>query len=89
MLDLRWLAPLPTTHLLREASRTGRVLIADETRQHGGVSEAIIAALIDGGFTGPIRRATSTNSFIPLGTAAHHVLLSEEDIEKTATEVLN
>lgn len=89
VLDLRWLTPLPTTDLLREATHTGRVLIADETRQHGGVSEAVIAALIDGGFTGPIRRATSSNSFIPLGTAANHVLLSEEDIEKTATEVLD
>ena len=44
--DLRWLAPLPACNLA-EASRTGRVLVVDETRRSGGVSEAIITALID------------------------------------------
>jgi 2-oxoisovalerate dehydrogenase E1 component len=88
VVDLRWLAPLPVTDLLREAFHTGRVLIADETREQGGVSEAVVTALVDGGFTGPIRRVTSSNSFIPLGKAANHVLLSEQDIEKTAQELL-
>ncbi|GLY68108.1 thiamine pyrophosphate-dependent enzyme [Amycolatopsis taiwanensis] len=87
VLDLRWLAPLPVEDLLREASATGRVLVADETRTDGGVSEAVVTALADGGFTGPVRRVTSVNSFIPLGSAANHVLLSENDIEKAAVEL--
>lgn len=86
VLDLRWLAPLPVQDLLREARRTGRVLIVDETREQGGVGEALVAALVEGGFDGPIHRVTSANSFIPLGPAANCVLLSEEDVEKAVTE---
>ena len=52
VLDLRWIAPLPAEDILREAAVTGRVLVADETRRSGGVSEAIIATLVDAGFTG-------------------------------------
>ena len=32
---------------LREANATGRVLVVDETRRTGGVSEGIVAALVD------------------------------------------
>ena len=53
VLDLRWLAPLPEEDLLREARITGRVLVVDETRRTGGVSEGVLAALADGGFRGP------------------------------------
>jgi 2-oxoisovalerate dehydrogenase E1 component len=80
VLDLRWLAPLPLDDLMREASATGRVLVADETRRGGGVSEGVVTALIDAGFRGEVARVTSDDSFIPLGEAADHVLLSEEKI---------
>ncbi|HEX4729357.1 MAG TPA: transketolase C-terminal domain-containing protein, partial [Jatrophihabitans sp.] len=50
VLDLRWLSPLPVRDILREAAATGRVLVVDETRRTGGVSEAVLAALVDGGF---------------------------------------
>ncbi|MFK7992145.1 MAG: thiamine pyrophosphate-dependent enzyme, partial [Sandaracinaceae bacterium] len=84
VLDLRWIAPLPAADLLREATAAGSVLVADETRRSGGVSEAVITALVDGGFRGPIRRVTSEDSFVPLGPAAHHVLLSEQAIVAAA-----
>ncbi|GGO76443.1 thiamine pyrophosphate-dependent enzyme [Nonomuraea cavernae] len=88
VLDLRWLAPLPVDDLLRAAELTGKVLIADETRHTGGVSEGIVAELVDAGFTGQIARVTSADSFIPLGAAADHVLLSEEEIEQAARKLL-
>ncbi|MFD0691079.1 thiamine pyrophosphate-dependent enzyme [Actinomadura fibrosa] len=88
VLDLRWLAPLPAADLLREAHATGAVLVADETRRTGGVSEAVLAALADGGFRGRAARVTSEDSFIPLGDAARHVLLSEEAIEDAALALL-
>ncbi|GAA3224832.1 thiamine pyrophosphate-dependent enzyme [Nonomuraea helvata] len=88
VLDLRWLAPLPKEDLLRAAELTGNVLIADETRHTGGVSEAIVAELVDAGFTGRIGRVTSADSFIPLGKAADHVLLSEDEIEQAARKLL-
>jgi 2-oxoisovalerate dehydrogenase E1 component len=88
VLDLRWLAPLPVADILAHAAETGRVLVADETRRTGGVSEAVFTALIDGGYRGMLRRVTSEDSFIPLGPAANHVLLDEETIEKAAVSLV-
>ncbi|GAA0369359.1 thiamine pyrophosphate-dependent enzyme [Microbispora corallina] len=88
VLDLRWLSPLPVEDLMRAAELTGRVLIADETRAGGGVSESVMAALLDNGFTGPIARVASHDSFVPLGPAADTVLLSETDIEQAARKLL-
>ncbi|GIH24059.1 MFS transporter [Acrocarpospora phusangensis] len=89
VLDLRWLNPLPLDDLLRAAELTGKVLVADETRRTGGVSEGIVTALVDNGFSGPISRVTSQDSFIPLGAAADHVLLSEHEIEQAARKMLS
>jgi 2-oxoisovalerate dehydrogenase E1 component len=88
VVDLRWLAPLPAEDILREAAATGRVLIADETRRTGGVSEAVLTALADGGFTGQASRVTSQDSFVPLGDAAASVLLSQGDIEAAARALM-
>ena len=70
VVDLRWLAPLPVKDMIREADATGRVLIVDETRASGGVGEGVLAALVDNGYTGPVARVASADSFIPLGDAA-------------------
>ena len=69
VVDLRWLAPLPVDDLLREAAATGRVLVVDETRRTGGVSEGVVASLVDAEFDGRISRVASKDSFIPLGDA--------------------
>ncbi len=87
--DLRWLAPLPAGQLLAEASRTGRVLVVDETRRSGGVSEAIITALIDAGYQGRIARVAAADTFIPLGDAANLVLVSEPEIEAAARRLVS
>ena len=88
VLDLRWLAPLPAEQLRAEAELTGRVLVVDETRHSGGVSEGVIAHLADAGYRGQLARVTSADSFIPLGDAAAHVLVSEPDIERAARRLL-
>ncbi len=88
VLDLRWIAPLPTEDLLREAMATGRVLVVDETRRSGGVSEGVFAALIDMGYTGAMARIAAEDTFIPLGPAADLVLVTEEDIEAAALELM-
>jgi 2-oxoisovalerate dehydrogenase E1 component len=80
VVDMRWLAPLPVADIIREAAATGRVLIVDETRRSGGVGEGVIAALVDAGFVGVARRVASIDTFIPLGPAAKHVLVSVETI---------
>jgi 2-oxoisovalerate dehydrogenase E1 component len=88
VLDLRWLTPLPRADLLEAAEATGRVLVVDETRRSGGVSESVVTALVDGGFRGRVARVTSEDSFVPLGTAAGLVLLDEATIERAALAVV-
>ncbi|MFE3000609.1 thiamine pyrophosphate-dependent enzyme [Nocardia sp. NPDC059246] len=88
VLDLRWLAPLPVADLLEHTRTTGRVLVADETRRSGGVSEAVYAVLVDAGFEGRVARVTSADSFVPLGPAAAAVLLDEAAIEAAAHALL-
>ncbi|MFD1322568.1 transketolase C-terminal domain-containing protein, partial [Micromonospora sonneratiae] len=88
VVDLRWLAPLPVADIFREASATGRVLVVDETRRSGGVGEGIVAALVDAGYVGSVRRVASVDSFVPLGPAAGHMLVSEEAITQGARTLL-
>lgn len=88
VLDLRWLSPMPTDDLLREAGECAAVLVVDETRRTGGVAEGVLAELVDAGHAGPMARVTSRDCFVPLGDAARHVLLSEGDIESAALQLL-
>ncbi len=80
VMDLQWLAPLPVESLVEHAQRFPRVLVVDETRRSGGVAESVVAALVDARHPGRIDRVTSRDSYVPLGPAAAHVLLSEDDI---------
>jgi len=83
VLDLRWLAPLPMPDVVAHARSFPRVVVVDETRRSGGVSEGVVTGLVDGGYSGRIDRVTSRDSLIPLGPAAFSVLLSEDDIIRT------
>ncbi len=78
--DLRWLSPLPVLHLLATAAAFPQVLVVDETRRSGGVSEGVVTALVEGGYHGHIARVTAEDSFVPLGPAAAHVVLTEDDV---------
>jgi 2-oxoisovalerate dehydrogenase E1 component len=88
VVDLRWLSPLPIDDIVRESAATRRVLVVDETRRAGGVGEGVLAALTDRGYVGSVRRVASIDSFIPLGPAARHVLVSEESIIQGAHSIL-
>ncbi len=88
VLDLRWLAPLPITDLRAFTRTAENVLIVDETRRTGGVSEALVTALVEGGRRRAIRRVAAEDSFIPLGDAANLVLVQEPDIEAAARALL-
>jgi 2-oxoisovalerate dehydrogenase E1 component len=65
------------------------VLVVDETRRSGGVSEGVVTALVDAGFPGALARVTSDDSFVPLGPAASTVLLDEATIEKAAADLVH
>ncbi|MEN9646165.1 MAG: hypothetical protein RL238_2834 [Actinomycetota bacterium] len=84
VVDMRWISPLPIDDILREARATGNVLVVDETRRSGGVSEGVLAALVDAGYAGRMSRVASKDSFIPLGDAAKLVLLSEDEVVAAA-----
>ncbi|HEY6795623.1 MAG TPA: thiamine pyrophosphate-dependent enzyme [Kineosporiaceae bacterium] len=89
VVDLRWLAPLPVGDVLREASATGRCLIVDETRRAGGVSEALVAQLLEAGYRGALARLNADDTYVPLGAAADLVLVSEDDVDDAARSLLD
>lgn len=88
VMDMRWLAPLPAEALASAAEEYPAILIVDETRRSGGVSESVMTHLVDADYRGRISRVTSADSFIPLGPAAETVLLNEEDILSAANALL-
>ncbi len=87
VMDLRWLAPLPWDDILHGARRAGRVLVVDEARRSGNVSEALLAGLIEKLPELRVARVTSADCFIPLGEAASLVLVSEDEIVEAASEL--
>ncbi|HVY26822.1 MAG TPA: thiamine pyrophosphate-dependent enzyme [Polyangiaceae bacterium] len=87
VLDLRWLVPLPWEDIVREAQACGRVLVVDESRHSGNVSEALLAGLVERAHDLPLARVTAADCFVPLGDAAELVLVSEAEIVKAATRL--
>ncbi|HEY6556442.1 MAG TPA: thiamine pyrophosphate-dependent enzyme [Polyangiaceae bacterium] len=87
VLDLRWLSPLPIADVLEHTAEVGSVLVVDECRRSGNVSEALAAAILEARTSARFRRVTSADSFVPLGNAANLVLLSEADIVAAALEL--
>lgn len=91
VLDLRWLAPLPEADLCDHARATGRLLLVDEGRRTGGVSEAVAALVLDQDLpTAGVRtaRVTGADCPIPLGPAARHVLPSRDEVVAAALRLV-
>lgn len=84
VIDLRWLVPIPEAGLLRRLESCSRILIVDECRRSGSVSEALMTLFAERGVSVPIIRVTAADSFIPLGPAANLVLPSVEEIVAAA-----
>jgi 2-oxoisovalerate dehydrogenase E1 component len=80
VIDLRWIAPLPIDDVLAHARAVGKLLVVDECRRSGNVSEAVAAAILDTDTSCRFMRVNSADSFVPLGDAANLVLVSEEEI---------
>jgi 2-oxoisovalerate dehydrogenase E1 component len=88
VLDLSRLAPLPTEEMLSIGRAFDHVLVVDETRATGGVAESVLAALVDAQWPGRAARVASADTFVPIGPAAQHVLLSEDEIVSAARALL-
>jgi 2-oxoisovalerate dehydrogenase E1 component len=81
LVDLRWLSPLPKEAILKEVAKAKRVLVVDEGRQSGSLSEGLMTLLLEEASPQlKIKRITGNDSFIPLGTAWQYVLPSKESI---------
>ncbi len=89
VLDLRWLAPLPHAAVRAAVASAGAVLVADECRATGGgVADALVADLAEAGTPIPLASVRAADSYVPLGPAAAHVLLSEEEILAAARALI-
>lgn len=84
VVDLRWLQPLNTEAVLRHGDACDRMLIVDECRRTGSLSEQIMTALMEAGHAKPVARLTAEDCFIPLGPAAYEILPSAERIAAAA-----
>lgn len=99
IIDLNWLHPLPLTSLydyilsLSQYANT-KVLIVDECRRTGSISEEITTYLYEFLLSKNLldkfnmHRIVAEDSFIPLGPAANYVLPSVNEIVAKADEIL-
>jgi 2-oxoisovalerate dehydrogenase E1 component len=89
VVDLRWLQPLNVEAIARHARECEGVLIVDEGRRSGGLSEQIITALVEHGDPVPrVARVVGEDSYIPIGPAALAVLPSEGDVVEAARKLV-
>jgi len=88
--DMRWLAPLPEEAILRAVRPCSHVLIVDECRTTGSLSETLYAMLYENLSSSmpKIKRIAAEDSFIPLGRAATITLPSKSQIVHAALELL-
>lgn len=85
VIDLQWLAPLPLQHLKTVLKTHRRILIVDECRKTGSISEQLMAWMVEEIQPLPkIKRCTAADCFIPLGNAWEYVLPSMEQIIEDA-----
>ena len=90
IIDLRWIAPIDKDALLEEIGDCPHVLIVDECRKTGSLSEWIGAALIESAVKIPrVKIVAADDCFIPLGKAAAAGLPSKEEIVMSALKLLN
>lgn len=92
VVDLRWLAPLNEAAILQAIEGFSQILIVDECRRTGSISEALVTLIaqsqqfqID---RPEIERITAQDCFIPLGSASYEVLPSMQQIVDTAEKML-
>lgn len=90
IIDLRWIAPIDGEKLRDEIGTAQSVLIVDECRKTGSLSEWIAGHLAE--FQSPVPRIkviAADDCFIPLGKAAAAGLPSRDSIVHGALQLLN
>jgi 2-oxoisovalerate dehydrogenase E1 component len=80
VVDLRWLAPLPWPAIEEAVAGARHVVVVDECRASGGIADRLAAGLHRRLPGVAVSALTSADSYVPLGPAAEHVLLTETQI---------
>lgn len=90
VIDLRWLAPMNISAIIAEIQDLKGVLIVDETRRTGSVSESLISELVQEGHPLPrVQSLTAEDSFIPLGPSWETLLPNVESIVQRIFKMAN
>ncbi len=80
IIDLRWLHPLNEAAIVEAVAECDKILIVDESRRSGSLSEKLMTILAEAGRGNVTSRITAEDCFIPLGPAAELVLPSKASI---------
>lgn len=87
IVDLRWLTAIDHDAVLAAVRDCRHVLVVDECRRSGSVSEELIANLVERGVASDrLGRLTAEDSFIPLGVASTATMPSRDSILAKALE---
>lgn len=89
ILDLRYLVPLDIDKVIEALGDSKQLLVVDECRQRGSLSEELVTALYESVDGLHIDRITARDCFIPLGGAANTVLPQKADIIEYLKEQLS
>lgn len=84
IIDLRWLHPLNDKAIVAAVAGCANILIVDESRRSGSLSEKLMTILTEAGRGNVVSRITAEDCFIPLGPAAELVLPSKASIMDAA-----
>ncbi|MFO1256889.1 MAG: thiamine pyrophosphate-dependent enzyme [Gammaproteobacteria bacterium] len=85
LIDLCWLSPLNTDAIIEAVKACKRILIVDEGRETGSISETLMTLFYEHRFKVKIERITGEDSFIPIGDAWQYLLPSVEQIVQKMT----
>ncbi|TLF48679.1 MFS transporter [Halomonas urmiana] len=89
IIDLRWLTAIDHAALHERVADCARVLVVDECRRSGSLSEELITGLVERGMAGErLARLTAEDSFIALGPAATLTLPSVDGIVELARQLV-
>ena len=89
VVDLRWLAPPNETAIMEAVQSCEHILIVDECRRSGSLSETLMTMILENLNPLPkIKRLTADDCFIPLGPASDITLPGKETIIDTALTLL-
>lgn len=90
IIDLRWIAPIDKQGLIDEIGSCKNVLIVDECRKTGSLSEWIAGLLVESCEKVPrIKIIAADDCFIPLGLAAAAGLPNKDQIVQGVLKLLN